>query len=118
VIHYYWGDVAGNLPEKNDATRLFDVWASVNSAGILWAYFRPDNVVFHSETGETHLLSDLPSLLLEMLQASTRSGHEICEAAATACGTKADAIWHGKILALLETLEELELIEGRPSASA
>jgi PqqD family protein of HPr-rel-A system len=78
-----------------------------------------DNVVFHAETGETHLLSELPTLVLRMVQsARVRTTDELGRETADACGTVADGLWQQKIDTVLHSLESLELIERQPSTGA
>lgn len=94
-------------------------WSPVNAAGLRWALWEQDNVVFHIETGETHILSELPTLLLEMLQSGPiRTTGELCQASADACGALADAPWQEKVSAVLRGLENLELVERLPAPGA
>jgi PqqD family protein of HPr-rel-A system len=85
---------------------------------MLWAHWEGDNALFHAETGETHLLSALPTLLLEMLAEQRLHTREIYELSAQACGVAVDAAWEQKITAVLRSLEGLELVERFPIASA
>jgi hypothetical protein len=118
-----FGD-ADRTASPNDAATgegtnpLDDRWTGINALGMRYALANPDNLVFSIETGETHLLSDLPTLLLQLLQSGARSGQEVCEQAALACATAVDDGWRSKVLRVLESLEELELIERRPASSA
>jgi PqqD family protein of HPr-rel-A system len=75
--------------------------------------------VFHAETGETHLLSELPTLVLRMVQsARALTTDELGRETANACGTLADDLWQAKIRGILRSLETLELIERQPSTGA
>lgn len=76
-----------------------------------WALWDCDNVVFHTETGDTHLLSELPTLVLQLLQEQSLTTRQISERAAHACGAPTDAPWQKKIVAVLSNLEALELVQ-------
>lgn len=86
---------------------------AVNGRGLRWALWDGDNVVFHAETGETHLLSDLPTLVLRMLLAGPLRTSVVSERSAHACSVANDSAWRQKILAILGRLEGLELVERR-----
>jgi PqqD family protein of HPr-rel-A system len=96
-----------------------DTWTAVSPAGLCWALWDCDNVVFHVETGETHLLNELPTLLLQMVQSNPRrTTGELCRESAAACDAPADAPWAEKIGSVLRSLENLELIERLPATGA
>jgi len=72
-----------------------------------------ENAVFHGETGDTHLLSDLPTLVLRLLADHDLGLPEerLGRIAAEECAVVADAGWEAKIAAILRELEQLELLE-------
>lgn len=92
-------------------------WRLVQPTTLRWAHLSPDNAVFHGATGETHLLSPLPSFVVETLDAEAKPTDEICRETAAACETDDDDAWQRKILSILANLEELELIERQTSAN-
>jgi PqqD family protein of HPr-rel-A system len=95
-----------------------ETWSAVGPAGIRCALWQIDNMVFHAETGETHLLSELPTFLVQTLASHPLRTSALCEHVAKVCGTVDDAAWREKLYAMLTRLEELELVERRPASSA
>jgi PqqD family protein of HPr-rel-A system len=94
-------------------------WAAIDPTGLCWALWSCDNVLFHAETGETHILSELPTLVLRKVQsARALTTAELGRETADACGTVADHLWQEKVGAILHSLESLELIERQPSTGA
>ncbi|MBK1633515.1 hypothetical protein CKO31_22765 [Thiohalocapsa halophila] len=92
-------------------------WGVVKSKeSLIWAEWSPDSFLFHGETGETHLLSNLPAFILQTLQAGSKTTSEIRRETAAACDTDDDDAWQRKILSILANLEELELVERQTSA--
>jgi PqqD family protein of HPr-rel-A system len=87
------------------------LWVMVGTAPLRWAVWDRDNVVYHPETGETHLLSELPTLVLQRVQTGAVSTAQLCSETATACGVAADDAWRAKIEAIVRSLANLELIE-------
>jgi PqqD family protein of HPr-rel-A system len=94
------------------------IWAPVDPGGLRRSLWQLDNAVFHAETGETHLLSELPTFLVEILAAGALSTAQICEHAAEACGAADNETWRENIAAVLERLEGLELVERRAAPFA
>lgn len=94
------------------------LWVMVGTAPLHWALWARDNVVYHPETGETHLLSELPTLVLQRVQTDAVSTAQICSETATACGVADDDAWRGKIEAIVRSLANLELIEHPRAAIA
>ncbi len=76
-----------------------------------WIAWEVDNAVFHGETGETHLLSELPAFLVQALAAGPRSHEALSALTAAECDTALDDAWRDKIHRLLGELAQLELVE-------
>jgi PqqD family protein of HPr-rel-A system len=92
---------------------------AVDPGGVRWSLWDCDNVVFHNETGETHLLNELPTLVLQLVHSGPlRTTGQLCRESADACGALADAPWQEKIGRVLHSLEHLELIERLPVSDA
>jgi len=86
--------------------------------GLHWVSWSTTDAVFHAETGETHLLSEMPSLALRLLQTEALSTEDLCVRCAAASGNTDDGPWRRKMLAVLNSLEDRELIERCPSTTA
>jgi PqqD family protein of HPr-rel-A system len=82
----------------------------------LWAALTPEHAVFNYETGETHLLTALPALVLQTLQAGTQGFDALCCATAALCDVADDAPWRTKVASALAGLAAVELAESIPSA--
>jgi len=106
------------MPRPQRTPEQLQTWLLVDPAGVRWSLWEVDNAVFHAETGETHLLSELPTFLVQMLATGALRTSQLCSQAAAACGATDDAAWRASILAMLERLEELELVEQRPAPAA
>lgn len=75
-----------------------------------------DHSVFCPATGETHLLSSLPSEALKELSQAPLTAGELAASLALACGVECSDDWLTKITAIINDLAALELIE-KPSAA-
>ena len=90
-------------------------WVAMNPAAALIIQWERDNSVFNRDTGETHLLSELPATALRALCQRPWAFEALCSHLARLCDTDNDAHWHSKIAGILGGLENLELIERRPA---
>ncbi len=104
--------MSASTPTTDDTTPCIE-WVVVDGSGLQFAFLEPDNAVFHKATGETHLLSALPTLILQMLLDSPKSTRVLASDTAQACETENDPDWFEKISGVLRSLDGLELIEGR-----
>jgi PqqD family protein of HPr-rel-A system len=88
-------------------------WRLVNAPSLSIIDWDQDNAVFHGETGDTHLLSDLPTLVLRLLanHGPDLSEERLGRIAAEECDVVADAGWEAKVAAILRELAQLELLE-------
>jgi PqqD family protein of HPr-rel-A system len=90
-------------------------WRTVNPESLCWAQWDDANTLFHGETGETHLLGELPAAVVQLLSGAARSEASLCAELAALCETANDGPWRQRIAALLSQLETLELIEPLPA---
>jgi PqqD family protein of HPr-rel-A system len=86
-------------------------WQAVNPASLLWVAWEDHQAAYHGETGETHLLGELPSLLVQILTEQAMDADALSRLSAAHCDVSADAAWNAKVHKLLEDLAHLELIE-------
>lgn len=98
-----------------DARPLDGTWALASIRGLLWAPWETDTSLFNVDTGETHLISELPAETLRMLGERPWGLAELCEELAKRCETPCDEAWHSKVNTMLLELDALELIERRPA---
>jgi PqqD family protein of HPr-rel-A system len=87
------------------------VWRAVSPDGWTWATWDESYSLFNAETGDTHLLTDLAAMLLEATMDTPRSTEWLCHNAAALYRVPSDSAWASRIGALIESLEEIELIE-------
>jgi len=90
-------------------------WAAVDASALHWMPWETDTSLFNGDTGETHLLSELPATALRALCQRPWAFEALCSHLARLCDTDNDAHWHSKIAGILGGLENLELIERRPA---
>jgi len=79
----------------------------------LWAHWEVDSVLFNGGTGDTHLLSPIPSEILDLLGDREMPFFEICADMASRCSVANDAIWQEKLARIISDLEQLDIIEAR-----
>ncbi|ESQ08967.1 MAG TPA: hypothetical protein DDY14_14140 [Chromatiaceae bacterium] len=80
---------------------------------MLWSFWQSENALFHGETGETHLLADLPTAVLQVLLESPRSTTDLYALTAAQCQSIADDRWSSKVDSVLRALAALHLVEQR-----
>jgi PqqD family protein of HPr-rel-A system len=112
---------AANLPRPRiaepgrranaDTAPVRQAWRAVSPDGWIWAGWDERYSLFHAETGDTHLLTDLAAMLLETTVDGPRTTEWLCNNAAALCSVPADNAWSSRIEALIESLEEIDLIE-------
>jgi PqqD family protein of HPr-rel-A system len=83
-----------------------------------WAAWEQDNSLFHGETGETHVLSELPALLLHAMAQGPKTEQALCALAAAQCEVASGSPWRQKIHGILLNLEQLELVEQTTQAAS
>ena len=81
-----------------------------------WAHWESNSSLFNPFSGDTHLLTALPVYVIESLCNGARSVGWISSTTADACSARNDAEWQQKILSLLGSLEDLEIIRRLGSA--
>lgn len=98
---------AGTAPDRR-------AWRAVSPDSWIWAGWDESYSLFHAETGDTHLLTELAAILLEATVDEPRTTQWLCNNAAALCSVPADNAWSSRIGALIDSLEEIELIERAP----
>lgn len=83
---------------------------------MFWAFWETDNALFHGETGETHLLKEMPLSVMQLLSESPRTIEDLYALTATSCGIIVDAQWRRNVDGVLRSLANLELVEQVHSA--
>lgn len=91
-------------------------WRAVAPQGLAWHRWETGEYsLFDANSGETHLLSELPATLLQRLVASPCRLDALCAELATLCEVADDGAWQAKISTLLDGLAMMELIEADPA---
>jgi PqqD family protein of HPr-rel-A system len=85
--------------------------------GWRWAQWEENYSLFHRETGDTHVLTELAALVLQSVSDAPCTTAALCALTARMCELEADARWCSEMCALLSGLEELELLERRPAGA-
>lgn len=88
-----------------------EYWRVPRPQRLLWAEWNTDYSVFNGNTGETHLLSELPAEVLRQLSRGPVSQAALTSTLAGLCEVEGTSGWSEKIADLLEELADLELIE-------
>jgi PqqD family protein of HPr-rel-A system len=84
-------------------------WRAVSPATFRWASWDAESLLFHGETGETHILNALPTLILLALSEGEMTTAEI-SALCLDAGAPSPQL-SDKIHTSLQTLSEIELVE-------
>jgi PqqD family protein of HPr-rel-A system len=86
-------------------------WARRNTYELLWRAWSQNYSVFNPETGETHLVSELPAAVLRLIAQEPRPLPHIAAKLAGICGVEMTTAWERKIVGVLTNLEQIELVE-------
>ena len=86
-------------------------WRVPDPPGMRWAHWGAHSAVFNPISGETHLLSALPVEVLSLLGSNPDTCENLAARLAVLCEVANDAEWVGKVRALLNSLEILDLVE-------
>ena len=86
-------------------------WRVTRPERLLWAQWESDTSIFQGDTGETHLVSELPAEVLRELARSSMTQTELTGRLATLCNIDPSADWAEKIASILRDLADLELVE-------
>lgn len=89
-------------------------WSLVNPATMIWSEWEGEGViaVFHGETGETHLIGELPAEILGALRNTHLTAADIVRRWSN---DNLDAAMHDEhvaaVLGVLTSLEDIELVQ-------
>lgn len=82
---------------------------------LIWKCWDDDEaVVYHTGSGDTHLLNDIAADLLRLLADRTLSADELASLYGRSAGVEPDQEFHGRVAALLAEFDDLGLIEPAP----
>jgi len=91
-------------------------WRAIDPEGFRWLQWPTENSLFSRETGETHLLTELPAFVLRYLSEKGSSFETVCKMTADACDSANDYNWRKTIADLLASLADSELAERQSQA--
>ena len=94
-------------PDNHEVRR----WRGLPSDRLLRESWDEASLVYHRESGETHLLGPLADQALLLLQEAPMSLDQLAERLAALCETEADVHWRQRIETLVAELAALELVE-------
>ncbi len=86
-------------------------WRLCAPKQLRWQAWPIDYSLFNGDTGETHILSELPASTLQLLQAGPSTSGRLAQELATLCETDNTNDWQHKVCSVLSSLAALELIE-------
>jgi len=87
------------------------VWGRCGCYEFQWQDWTQVYSVFNPETGETHLISELPAAALQLIGKEGRPLLHIAADLAEACGVEMTTAWKRKVAGMLTNLEQIELVE-------
>lgn len=82
-----------------------------NGPDLIWERGLGDSIVFDPRCGETHFLSDLPALILSVIDSTPASAEQLIDRFAGPVALDSDA--QSQVLAALVFLEGAELVESQ-----
>lgn len=86
-------------------------WSSVDPDQLLWNGWNDEYVVFHRPSGRTHFLNAASAVLVRELLVSPKTSEDVVQSFPPPDLPSDPNAYHDEILALLERLEHLGLIE-------
>jgi len=96
---------------ENDLTLQPSLWALCGSHPLQAQPWTRDWSVFNPETGETHLISELPAATLRLLAKDSQPLAHFAADLAKECGVEMSTAWEKKVAGVLTDLEQIELVE-------
>ena len=78
---------------------------------LVWAHWETDSCLFNGGTGETHLLSPIPTEIVSLLQHEPMPFADLCATLARYCDEDDSAAWREKVAAMIKDLVALDIIE-------
>ena len=94
-------------PEPDQIRR----WRGLSPGRLLRESWDEASLVYHRDTGETHLLGPLADQALLLLQEKPMSLDQLAGRLAALCEIQVDRQWHERIETLVAELAALELVE-------
>lgn len=88
-------------------------WWRNAACPLVWSESSAVDAVFDPATGETHLLNELPGLILRAIDTQPRNAGRIIEAMAGASAEELGRSGRDQVIAALDYLRGAELIESR-----
>jgi PqqD family protein of HPr-rel-A system len=86
-------------------------WQAVGPDRVIFAHWEADYSVFNGNTGETHLLSELPAEVLRQLSEVPMTGEALATNLAKLCEVEETPDWACKVADILKDLADLDLVE-------
>ncbi len=86
-------------------------WRAIDADGFCWLQWPTEYSLFSRETGETHLLSELPAFVLHRLSKESYRFETLCNVTADACETANNDTWRQTVADVLWSLGDSELAE-------
>ncbi len=86
-------------------------WRGLPPKRLLRESWDEASLLYHRDSGETHLLGPLADQALLLLQEAPMSLDQLAERLAALCQTEADVCWRQRIETLVAELAALELVE-------
>lgn len=78
---------------------------------LVWAHWETDSCLFNGGTGETHLLSPIPTEIVSLLQQGSMPFANLCATMARFCDEIDSPAWREKMAAVIADLVALDIIE-------
>ncbi len=86
-------------------------WQVQRPQRLMWAQWEGEYSVFDPETGDTHLVNELPAEVLRQLAQASLTAAELAAVLADLCEVAPSPDWQGKIAGILADLADMELID-------
>lgn len=86
----------------------------MDASALRWAQWEREDALFNADTGETHLLGQLPSAVVTVLSERPLSLDALCDELARNFHLEVDANYRATVRHVLESLADLELVQRHP----
>jgi PqqD family protein of HPr-rel-A system len=99
---------------RREHAQEFCWWETIDRR-FLWQEWSHNYCVFNLETGETHVVNELPAAVLRRLNEEALSLRRLAADLAETCNVEMTTAWEQKLVGVLADLEHIELIERVPT---
>ena len=104
-------DSATHQANRQQSDNSIFLWHVISPDDLLWEAWETEYTLFDRNSGETHLINELPAQILRILTESPKTTFDLTEELSRLCEVENNEHWRQQTLTTLGNLESLGLIE-------